>query len=200
MEMLRTGAFWVMFLMFVLTATFGLIITAQIKPMAKDFGVTDSPAFLLGMALPALTFALSLSRIFNGVSRPFFGWVSDRIGRDNTMFAAFLLEAASILALAQFGRSPTAFVILSAMVFFGYGQIYSLFPAACGDAYGRKYASANAGLLYCAKGAASLLVPLSGVIAASRGWGSVFVVGAAMNVVAAIIALAVLKRMSVTSR
>jgi len=200
MEMLRTPAFWVMFLMFVLTATFGLIFTAQLKPMAKDFGVTESPAMILGLTLPALTFALSISRIFNGVSRPFFGWVSDRIGRENTMFAAFLFEAASILALAQFGHNPAAFVIFSALVFFGYGEIYSLFPAACGDTYGRKFVSANAGLLYCAKGAASLLVPLSGVIAASRGWGSVFVVGAIMNVLAAIIALAVLKRMRATTR
>jgi len=199
MEMLRTPTFWVMFLMFVLTATFGLIITAQIKPLAKDFGVTDAPAAILGMSLPALTFALSLSRILNGVSRPFFGWVSDRIGRENTMFLAFLFEAACILGLAQLGHDPTAFVILSALVFFGYGEIYSLFPAACGDAYGRRFVSANAGLLYCAKGVASLLVPLSGVIAASRGWGPVFVVGAAMNVIAAILALSMLKRMRVAA-
>lgn len=200
MEMIRTPTFWVMFLMFVLTATFGLIFTAQLKPLAKDFGVTESPAFILGMSLPALTFALAISRIFNGVSRPFFGWVSDRIGRENTMFVAFLFEAAAILGLAQFGHNPTAFVILSALVFFGYGEIYSLFPAACADSYGRRFVSANAGLLYCAKGAASLLVPLSGVIAASRGWGSIFVVGAIMNVIAAILALAVLKRMRVTVR
>jgi OFA family oxalate/formate antiporter-like MFS transporter len=200
MEMIRTPVFWVMFLMFVLTATFGLIFTAQLKPLAKDFGIADSSAMLLGMTVPALTFALSISRIFNGVSRPFFGWVSDRIGRENTMFAAFLFEAASILALARFGHNPAAFVVLSAMVFFGYGEIYSLFPAACGDAYGRKFASANAGLLYCAKGAASLLVPLSGIVAASRGWGAVFVVGAIMNVIAAVFALAVLKRMRVTAR
>ncbi len=195
MEMARTPAFWVMFLMFVLTATFGLIVTAQLTAMAKDFQVAELPATLFGLTLAALPFALSISRIFNGVSRPFFGWVSDQIGRERTMFAAFLFEAVAILLLAQYGHNPTAFVVFSALVFFGYGEIYSLFPAACGDTYGRKFASANAGLLYCAKGAASLLVPLSGVIAATRGWSAVFYVGAAMNVVAAVLALAVLKRL-----
>ncbi len=195
MEMIRTPAFWVMFFMFVLTATFGLILTAQIKPLAKDFGIASSSAVLLGMTVPALTFALSISRIFNGVTRPFFGWVSDRIGRENTMFVAFLFEALSILALLKFGHDPAAFVVFSALVFFGYGEIYSLFPAACADAYGRKFVSANAGLLYCAKGAASLLVPLSGVVAVSLGWGTVFWTGAIMNVIAAVLALAVLKRL-----
>jgi OFA family oxalate/formate antiporter-like MFS transporter len=199
MEMVRTPAFWVMFVMFVLTATFGLIVTAQLTPIAKDFQIADVPASLFGITLAALPFALSVSRIFNGVSRPFFGWVSDQIGREYTMFVAFLFEGAAILMLAQYGHNPAAFVALSALVFFGYGEIYSLFPAACGDAYGRKFASANAGLLYCAKGAASLLVPLSGVIAASRGWGAVFVAGAAMNILAAILALAVLKPMRVRS-
>jgi OFA family oxalate/formate antiporter-like MFS transporter len=197
LEMTRTPAFWVMYVMFVLTATFGLIATAQLTPIAKDFGVDKSPVILLGIALPALTFALSLSRIFNGVSRPFFGWVSDQIGRENTMFVAFLIESVAILLLGNFGQHPTAFVLLSSLVFFGYGEIYSLFPASCADSYGRKFVSANAGLLYTAKGTASLLVPLSGVIAASTGWQAVFTIGAVMNVVAAIMALVLLKPLCV---
>ena len=196
-EMLRTPAFWVMYLMFVLTAAGGLIATAQLTPIARDFGIADSPVSLLGLTLVALPFALSLNRVLNGVSRPFFGWVSDRFGRENTMFAAFALEGASILLLSRFGADPTAFVLLTALVFFGYGEIYSLFPAACGDAYGRKFASANAGLLYTAKGTASLLVPLSSVVAASfGGWRPVFLVAAVMNILAASLALVVLKPLS----
>jgi OFA family oxalate/formate antiporter-like MFS transporter len=196
-EMLRTPAFWVMYLMFVLTAAGGLIATAQLTPIARDFGIADSPVSLLGLTLVALPFALSLNRVLNGVSRPFFGWVSDRCGRENTMFAAFALEGASILLLSRFGADPTAFVLLTALVFFGYGEIYSLFPAACGDAYGRKFASANAGLLYTAKGTASLLVPLSSVVAASfGGWRPVFLVAAVMNILAASLALVVLKPLS----
>jgi OFA family oxalate/formate antiporter-like MFS transporter len=199
-EMARTPAFWVMYLMFVLTATFGLIATAQLTPVAKDFGIDKSPVFLLGLTLPALTFALSISRILNGVSRPFFGWVSDHLGRENTMFVAFVVEGISILLLGRFGHDPTAFVLLTSLVFFGYGEIYSLFPATCADSYGRKFASANAGLLYTAKGTASLLVPLSGVIAVASGWQTVFTTGAVMNLVAAVMALAVLKPMCARMR
>ena len=196
-EMLRTPAYWVMYLMFVLTAAGGLVATAQLTPIARDFGIAERPVSLFGLTLVALPFALSLNRVLNGVSRPFFGWVSDRFGRENTMFAAFALEGASILLLSRFGGDPTAFVLLTALVFFGYGEIYSLFPAACGDAYGRKFASANAGLLYTAKGTASLLVPLSSVVAASfGGWRPVFLVSAVMNLLAASLALAVLKPLS----
>jgi OFA family oxalate/formate antiporter-like MFS transporter len=194
-EMLRTPAFWVMYVMFVLTATGGLIATAQLTPIAKDFGIAESPVSLLGFTLLALPFALSMNRVLNGVSRPFFGWVSDFLGRENTMFVAFTLEGVAILLLSQFGHNPAAFVLLTALVFFAYGEIYSLFPATCGDAYGRKFASANAGLLYTGKGIASLLVPISSVIAASGagGWHTVFIVAAGMNLTAALLALLVLK-------
>jgi OFA family oxalate/formate antiporter-like MFS transporter len=192
--MLRTPAFWTMFVMFVLTAAGGLIATAQLTPIAKDFGVSDSPVSLLGVTLLALPFALSMNRVLNGVSRPFFGWVSDHLGREHTMMIAFTVEGAVILLLSQFGGNPMAFVLLTGLVFFAYGEIYSLFPAICGDAYGRKFASANAGLLYVAKGVASLVVPLSSVIGASAaGWHGVFVVAAIMNLVAALLAIFVLK-------
>jgi OFA family oxalate/formate antiporter-like MFS transporter len=194
LEMLRTPAFWLMYVMFVLMATGGLIATAQLTPIAKDFGIADAPVSLFGLTLLALPFALSLNRVLNGVSRPFFGWVSDRLGRENTMFVAFALEGVSILLLSSFGANPLWFVLLTALVFFAYGEIYSLFPATCGDAYGRKFASANAGLLYTAKGTASLLVPLSSVIAASLGgWRAVFITAATMNLIAAALALLVLK-------
>jgi len=200
LEMLATPAFWVMFLMFALTAVGGLIATAQLTPIAKAYGVADSPVSLFGLTLVALPFALSMSRVFNGVSRPFFGWVSDHAGREITMLLAFTLEGAAILLLGQFGSNPMAFAFLTAFVFFAYGEIYSLFPAICADAYGRKFASANAGLLYVGKGVASLVVPLSSVIAASAtGWRGVFIAAAAMNFVAAAMAVFVLKPMRARS-
>jgi MFS transporter, OFA family, oxalate/formate antiporter len=144
--------------------------------------------------LPALTFALSIDRILNGLTRPFFGWVSDHIGRENTMFIAFGLEAAGIVLLSQMGHDPFWFVILTGLVFFAWGEIYSLFPATCGDTYGSRYAATNAGLLYTAKGTASLLVPFTSVITTSTGsWHAVFYIAAALNAVAAVMALAVLK-------
>ena len=195
-EMARTPVFWVMYLMFVMMAAGGLMATAQLAPIANDFRVADVPVSLLGLTLPALTFALSIDRVLNGVTRPFFGWVSDRIGRENTMFLAFALEGCGILLLGSLGRDPLAFVLLSGLVFFAWGEIYSLFPATCADTFGVKFASANAGLLYTAKGTASLLVPFTSVMAASSGgWQTVFLVASVMNFVAALLALLVLKPM-----
>jgi OFA family oxalate/formate antiporter-like MFS transporter len=194
LEMIRTPVFWVMYVMFVLMATGGLMATAQLAPIARDFQIADIPVSLLGITLPALTFALSIDRVLNGVTRPFFGWVSDRIGREQTMFIAFALEGVGILMLSAFGSDPVAFVLLTGLVFFAWGEIYSLFPATCADAYGRKYAAGNYGLLYTAKGTASLLVPVTSVVAASSGgWHAVFIAAAVMNIVAAFMALFVLK-------
>jgi MFS transporter, OFA family, oxalate/formate antiporter len=194
LSMVRTPAFWVMYLMFVLMASGGLMATAQLAPIARDFQVADVPVSLIGLTLPALTFALSIDRVLNGLTRPFFGWISDHIGRENTMFMAFLVEGIGILLLSRFGRDPTSFVILSGLVFFAWGEIYSLFPATCADTYGRKFAAANAGLLYTAKGTAALLVPFANKIAGSAsGWHTVFVAASVMNIVAAIIAVVVLK-------
>jgi MFS transporter, OFA family, oxalate/formate antiporter len=195
-EVLRSPIFWVMYVMFVLVGAGGLMATAQLAPIASDFQIAKIPVSLLGLTLPALTFALSIDRVLNGLTRPFFGWVSDNIGRENTMFIAFGLEAVGIWALSAFGRDPVMFVILSGVVFFAWGEIYSLFPSTCTDVYGAKYATTNAGLLYTAKGTASLLVPLANVLAVATGdWHSVFLVAALMNAVAAIMALAVLKPM-----
>jgi OFA family oxalate/formate antiporter-like MFS transporter len=168
--------------------------TAQLAPIAKDFGIADTPVSLVGLTLPALTFALAIDRVLNGVTRPFFGWVSDNIGRELTMFIAFALEALGILALSIYGRDPLMFVILSGLVFFAWGEIYSLFPATSADTFGTKFAAANAGMLYTAKGTASLLVPLANVVAShAGGWHSVFVIAAVLNAVAALMALIALK-------
>jgi OFA family oxalate/formate antiporter-like MFS transporter len=193
-EMVRTPAFWVMYVMFVLVAAGGLMATAQLAPIAKDFRVADVPVSLLGLTLPALTFALSIDRVLNGITRPFFGWVSDHLGRENTMFLAFALEAVGIYTLSRYGQDPLAFVLLSGLVFFAWGEIYSLFPATCRDTYGGRHAAANAGLLYTAKGTASPLVWLSNVLAArSGGWSAVFLTASALNAVAAVAAVVVLK-------
>jgi len=194
-EMVRTPTFWVMYAMFVMMAAGGLMATAQLAPIAKDFKVGDVPVSILGLTLPALTFALSIDRVLNGLTRPFFGWVSDHIGRENTMFIAFGLEAIGIVALAQLGHDPFWFVILTGIVFFAWGEIYSLFPSTCGDTYGTKYATTNAGLLYTAKGTASLLVPLTSAMSAGGHWHTVFYLAAALNAIAAVMSLAVLRPM-----
>jgi len=193
LEMVRTPVFWVLYVMFVLMAAGGLMATAQLAPIAKDFRVADVPVDILGLTLPALTFALSIDRVLNGITRPFFGWVSDRIGRENTMFMAFLTEGIGIVLLDQYGHNPVLFVVLSGLVFFAWGEIYSLFPSTCADSFGWRFAATNAGLLYTAKGTASLLVPLSSRLSEASGWRAVFLTAAAMNVAAALIALGILK-------
>jgi OFA family oxalate/formate antiporter-like MFS transporter len=193
-EVISSPVFWVMYAMFVMMAAGGLMATAQLGPIAKDFGLHDSPVSLLGLTLPALTFALTIDRVLNGLTRPFFGWVSDRIGRENTMFVAFGIEAIGIVLLSQYGHTPTAFVVLTGIVFFAWGEIYSLFPATCGDTYGPKFAATNAGLLYTAKGTAALLVPFSSVITAATGsWHAVFMLASAMAAISALMAIFVLK-------
>jgi len=193
-EMARTPSFWIMYAMFVMMAAGGLMATAQLAPIAKDFKIADIPVSILGLTLPALTFALSIDRVLNGLTRPFFGWVSDHIGRETTMFIAFGLEAVGIVALAKMGHDPFWFVILTGLVFFAWGEIYSLFPSTVGDTFGGKYATTNAGLLYTAKGTASLLVPFTSVITTHTGsWHAAFYIAACLNAIAAVMALAVLK-------
>ena len=197
-EVLTTVPFWVMYVMFVMVGTGGLMATAQLAPIAKDFKIDTIPVSILGLTLPALQFALSIDRVLNGVTRPFFGWVSDHIGRENTMFIAFMLEGIGIYALLHFANDPLLFVILSGLVFFAWGEIYSLFPATCTDLYGRKFATTNYGLLYTAKGTAALLVPLGNVLTTWTGsWTAVFVIAAILNIIAAVMALAVLRPMRV---
>ncbi len=195
LEMLKTPVFWIMYLMFVMMAAGGLMAVAQLAPIAKDFKVDTIPVSLIGLTLPALTFALTLDRILNGLCRPFFGWVSDQIGREQTMLIAFALEGFGILALANFGTSPVAFVLLSGLVFFAWGEIYSLFPATVTDTYGTKFATANTGLMYTAKGTAALLVPLTSLMAAKGNWHPVFMAAAALNILAALMAILILKPM-----
>jgi MFS transporter, OFA family, oxalate/formate antiporter len=195
-EVLKTPVFWVMYAMFVMVGAGGLMAIAQLAPIANDYNIASVPVSILGLTLPALTFALTIDRVLNGICRPFFGWVSDHIGRENTMFIAFFVEGVGIYALLYFADNPVLFVILSGMVFFAWGEIYSLFPATCTDIYGRKFATTNYGMLYTAKGTASLLVPLANVLTSATGsWHAVFYVAAILNIVAAVMAVVVLRPM-----
>ena len=169
-QMAATPQFWLMYFMMILVATGGLIATAQLGPMAFDFKVDKVPVTFLIWTMPALTFALFLDRILNGLCRPFWGWISDHIGRENTMGLAFGLQAIAIFILLRFADHPRLFVIFSGFTFFGWGEIFSLFPALCGDFFGRKYATANYGFLYTAKGAASIFVPIGSALAAGKAF------------------------------
>ena len=194
-EVLRSPVFYVMYLMFVLIAAGGLTMAASMAPIAKDFHIEKTPAELFGITMPALVFALALNRIFDGIGRPFFGWLSDRIGREYTMALAFVIGAIALFTLGQVGTNPSAFVLITAIYFGVYGEIFSLFPATQGDTFGARYAAANAGMLYTAKGAGALLVPIATALAKANGWETVFVIGMCFNLLAAVLALVVLKPM-----
>jgi OFA family oxalate/formate antiporter-like MFS transporter len=157
--------------------------------------VADSPLSLLGVTGTVLTMALVVDNVLNGLARPFFGWISDRIGREPTMFIAFMLAAVAIGSLSLYGRNPMLFVLTSGLIYFTWGEIYSLFPATCTDAYGFSYATTNAGMLYTAKGTAALLVPLASLASAKGDWHGVLWMGAAANVAAALMAVLILRPM-----
>lgn len=194
-EVLRTPVFWVLYLMFVLVASGGLMMAASLGPIAKDFKIDGVDVSMLGFTLPALTFAISLDRILDGFGRPFFGWVSDQIGREKTMFIAFGTAAVALFLLSQVGQQPVLFVLLTAMFFLVFGEIFSLFPATQGDTFGSKYAASNAGILYTAKGTGALMVPLAAYVAGKYGWSSVFTIAMGFNLCAALLAMLVLKPM-----
>src|SRR5258705_3233043 len=178
-----------------MVAAGGLMTAAQIGPIAHDFKIADTPVSLAGFQMAALTFAISLDRIFDGFGRPFFGWVSDQIGREHTMFIAFGTAALMLLTLSAYGHVPVVFVLATAVYFGVFGEIYSLFPATCGDTFGAKFATTNNGMLYTAKGTAALLVPLASIAASHYGWQAVFVIAVALNATAALIAPVVIQPM-----
>jgi OFA family oxalate/formate antiporter-like MFS transporter len=189
-EMLRSPIFWLLYVMFVLNAATGLVATAQLAPIAKDFGIANSP-ILFGATV--LSVALVVDNVLNGLARPFFGWVSDQIGRELTMGIAFFLGACSYGLLTMAGHGPWTFVICAGLIFFTWGEIFSLFPSVCTDTFGPKFAAANASCLYTAKGTAALLVPFANVLqSATGGWETVFVVAGISNVTVAMLAVAVL--------
>jgi OFA family oxalate/formate antiporter-like MFS transporter len=197
-ETLRSPIFWVMYVMFTLVAACGLMAVAQLGPIAKDFGIDKTPVTILGITGATLTYTLSLNNLVNGFTRPFLGWISDNIGRELTLFIAFLLEGIGIFALMQYGHSPVAFVLLAAVVFFAWGEIFSIFPATTRDQFGQKYATTNYGMLYTAKGTGALLVPLASVLTAMTGsWTAALSVAAVFSIVAALLSIGVLRPLRV---
>jgi len=196
LEMLRSPVFWLLYVMFVMVAASGLMATAQIAPIAKDFGLADQEVNVFFITATTLSAALVIDNILNGLARPFFGWISDIIGRENTMGIVFTLGAVAYWSLGAFGHTPYMFILLAGLIFFTWGEIFSLFPAIATDTYGAKYATANAGLLYTAKGTAVWVVPLASVIKNYSGtWHWVFVIAAIMNLAVAALALFALKPM-----
>ena len=191
--MLRVRLFWVMFLMFTLMSTSGLMVISQMGAFARDFGITSVMVF--GMA--ALPLALTLDRFTNGLTRPFFGWVSDRIGRENTMLLAFGFEGIAMTLWLLNRDNPMLFVLLSGVAFFGWGEIFSLFPSTLTDTFGRLHATTNYGFLYMAQGIGSILGgPLAAWMHEKTGsWSSVFIAVISLDFIAAFLAIAVLKPM-----
>ncbi len=196
LEMMGTPAFWLLYGMMTMVTTGGLMIVAQVGPMAKHLGIADERITLLGITAEVLTYASVLERLGSGVTRPIFGWISDHIGRETTMFIAFSLEGLAILLLIQLAHDPLWFVLLVGLTFFAWGEIFSLFPALAGDMFGRRYATTNYGLLYTAKGTASLLVPLGSYLYQQTGsWTPIFVVAIGFDWITALLAFFVLPRM-----
>ncbi|MFZ3360597.1 MAG: oxalate/formate MFS antiporter [Xanthobacteraceae bacterium] len=195
-EMLKSPVFYMLFLMMSMMSTSGLMVVFNVGPFAKDFGVANM--LVLGMA--ALPLSLTLSRVTNGLTRPFFGWVSDQIGRESTMALAFALECAAILVLFAYIHQPALFVVLSGLVFFGWGEIFSLFPSTLTDTFGPKYAATNYGFLYIAQGVGSILAgPAAAFLKQQTGsWTAVFIVVAVLDAVTAVLAVTASRSMRKT--
>lgn len=195
METLRQPTFWVMYLMFTLMVAAGTLVTQQLGPLGKEYGITKTTVIPI-LAWLTLTMAQDIGRVVNGLTRPFFGWISDRYGREQTMCGAFLLFALACILMAVAGKSPLMFVILLVMIPLCWGEVYALFPATCADTFGARHAATNAGMLYTAKGTASLLLPIGPmVILATGGYNGLLWLCAAMATTAALLALFVLKPM-----
>lgn len=191
-EMLRSGSFYLLYLMMTLVTASGLMLSAQLKPIALSYGY-DKYALFAGFTV--LTFALSLNQVLNGSARPLFGWVSDRIGRYDTMAIVFVMEAVTIVALTLVVARPYLFIATSALMFFAWGDIYSLFPAAIADIFGSRHATTNYGIQYTAKGVGSILAgPGAALLMSAAGsWIPVFWTAVGCNVIAAGLAVLWLK-------
>jgi OFA family oxalate/formate antiporter-like MFS transporter len=190
-QALSTWVFWLLYIMFVMVSASGLMATAQIAPIAKDFGV-GSTVLIFGTT--TIVLAGIVDNVCNGGARPLFGWVSDNIGREYTMALAFGLGGISYWLLGLYGHTPWAFVVFAALIFLTWGEIFSLFPSTCTDTFGTKFATVNLSLLYTAKGTSAILVPVANLIKTATGsWDRVFTLTAIMNFVVVFLALFVLK-------
>lgn len=191
LEVVQSPVFWLLYIMFVMVSASGLMATAQIAPIASDFGVADT-VFLLGAT--TITITLIIDNVANGAARPLFGWISDNIGREYTMAIAFSLGGIAYWLLGSLGTAPWAFVLFAALIFLTWGEIFSLFPSTCTDSFGPKFATVNLSLLYTAKGASAFLTPVANIIKdATGGWQMVFLLTTVMNLAVVALALFVLR-------
>ncbi len=191
-EMLRQPSFYVLYLMLTMLAFGGIVVTVQLNPMASSYHVDN---VIVAFGMTALVLAITVDRILNGLTRPFWGWVSDHIGRENAIFISFILEAIAVFALLQLIGHPVWFVVLSGLCFFAWGNIYSLFPSITGDLYGNKWATTNYGILYTAKGLATLFAApgAAWLFAKTGSWTKVFWAMIICDLIAAFMALLWLK-------
>ena len=195
-QTIRSFIFWIMYIDFVLVAASGLMVTAQLAPIARGFGIATTPVHFFGYTIPVLVFALSLNNLMNGVGRPLFGAISDVIGRETMLTITLMTEGVTILLLGTYGGNPIIFVLLAALSFLVWGDIYSIFPALTSDQFGRKYASTNYALLYTAKGCAALFVPFGSKLAQATGsWYATLMIAALGNCIAAVLMFAVVRPM-----
>jgi OFA family oxalate/formate antiporter-like MFS transporter len=194
-EMMKTPLFWLIYLLFTVVAAGGLLVTAQIAPMAKDFGIANNPFLFLGATIPLITMTLSIDNLCNGFTRPLCGFFSDHFGRENTMFFVFIGEGLSMLGLVKFGHDPYAFMFFAACVFLFWGEIFSIFPALCADTFGVLNSACNSGTLYTAKGTASLLIPIASIWIAKDNWEMVITIGTTLSVCAGLAAKFLLEPM-----
>lgn len=185
-QTIRTSVFWMIYLVYVMITFGGMVVTAQLGPIAGDFGI----------ALPVLTLAISIDNFANGITRPLSGFISDKIGRENAMLLIFGSEGLAFLGMIAFGHNPTGFVIFAALIFLFWGEVFCIFPAICGDTFGVGNAAANNGLLYTAKGTASLAVPVASILFTSTGsWNTVLLAAAASSLTAGLLAKFILSPM-----
>jgi MFS transporter, OFA family, oxalate/formate antiporter len=198
MEMLKTPIFWLMFLMFSMMSTGGLMVITQFKAFSAAFGIDGKTMVtIMGVTMVAIPAALTFDRITNGLTRPFFGWISDNIGRENTMAIAFILEGFAIWLMLQYRTDPFMLIVLSGLVFFGWGEIFSLFPSTLTDTFGAEHATTNYGFLYMAQGVGSILgAPVAAMIFEQTGsWLPVFYTIIGMDILTGLLALFLLKPM-----
>lgn len=191
-QMLRQPSFYAVYVMMTMLAFGGIVVTVQIAPMARTYGVDK---VVVWGGVTALVLAIEIDRILNGLTRPFWGWVSDHIGRENAIFISFILEALAVFGLLQLISHPIWFIVLSGLCFFAWGNIYSLFPSITADLYGKRWATTNYGIVYTAKGLATMFAApgAAWLFEKTGSWTKVFWAMIICDVIAAFMALLWLK-------